>query len=157
MFHLMVNGQKTGPYTVQDLQQMYRQGAIGDETQFWQEGSLEWKAIGSNKPFLGITGGTAYQAPPQYNPGIGYQSPPMVVQQVVMQQAKSRVAYILLGLFLGGLGIHNFYAGYTGKGVAQLLLTLFLFWTIVVPIGVGIWIIIEVITVDHDSMGVRMI
>jgi hypothetical protein len=31
---------------------------------------------------------------------------------------KSRVAYVLLGLFLGGLGIHNFYAGYTGKAVA---------------------------------------
>ncbi|MBQ3218003.1 MAG: TM2 domain-containing protein [Akkermansia sp.] len=26
---------------------------------------------------------------------------------------KSRLAYILLGVFLGSLGIHNFYAGYT--------------------------------------------
>ncbi|MGI8555226.1 MAG: hypothetical protein ACR2LT_02575 [Pyrinomonadaceae bacterium] len=47
-------------------------------------------------------------------------------------------------------------AGYAGKGVAQLLLNLFLFWTIVVPIGVGIWILIEVCTIDTDANGVRM-
>lgn len=30
----------------------------------------------------------------------------------------------LLGIFLGSLGIHNFYLGYTGKAVAQLLITI---------------------------------
>ena len=30
----------------------------------------------------------------------------------------------LLGIFLGGLGIHNFYLGYNGKAIAQLLITL---------------------------------
>lgn len=29
-----------------------------------------------------------------------------------------------MGIFLGALGIHNFYLGYTGKAVAQLLITL---------------------------------
>ncbi len=38
--------------------------------------------------------------------------------------AKSKMAAGLLGIFLGGLGVHNFYLGYTGKGVAQLLITL---------------------------------
>ena len=38
--------------------------------------------------------------------------------------AKSRICAGLLGLFLGGLGIHNFYLGYTGKAVAQLILTI---------------------------------
>lgn len=37
---------------------------------------------------------------------------------------KSRVAAGLLGIFLGSLGIHNFYLGFTGKAVAQLLITL---------------------------------
>ena len=37
---------------------------------------------------------------------------------------KSKIGAGLLGIFLGGLGIHNFYLGYTGKAVAQLLLTL---------------------------------
>lgn len=37
--------------------------------------------------------------------------------------AKSKIAAGLLGIFLGGLGIHNFYLGYTGKGIAQLVLS----------------------------------
>ena len=30
----------------------------------------------------------------------------------------------LLGIFLGGLGIHNFYLGYTGKAIAQIALSI---------------------------------
>src|SRR5258708_23603910 len=65
---------------------------------------------------------------------------------------KSKVAFVLLGIFLGTLGIHNFYAGYTGKGVAQLLIT-------VLTLGYGgiislILAIVEVCTVTQDSMGI---
>lgn len=38
-------------------------------------------------------------------------------------EKKSKIAAGLLGIFLGYLGIHNFYLGYTGKAVAQLLLS----------------------------------
>lgn len=37
--------------------------------------------------------------------------------------AKSKMAAGLMGIFLGGLGVHNFYLGNTGKAVAQLLIT----------------------------------
>lgn len=40
---------------------------------------------------------------------------------------KSRLAAGLLGIFLGGLGVHRFYLGYTSIGVVQLLVTLFTF------------------------------
>ena len=43
---------------------------------------------------------------------------------------KSRVAAGVLALIFGSLGIHNFYLGYTGKGVAQLLITLISFGTL---------------------------
>lgn len=66
---------------------------------------------------------------------------------------KSRVAYILLGLFLGGLGIHNFYAGYVGRGIAQLLLTLMLGWLILPLLVVGLWVLIEVCVEGRDSRG----
>ena len=33
---------------------------------------------------------------------------------------KSKMTAGLLGIFLGGLGIHNFYLGYTGKAIAQI-------------------------------------
>lgn len=45
-------------------------------------------------------------------------------QQVIyITQGKSRVAYVLLGLFLGGLGIHDFYAGYSGKGFLKIVVS----------------------------------
>lgn len=37
---------------------------------------------------------------------------------------KSKITGGILGIFLGMFGVHNFYLGYTGKAVAQLLLTL---------------------------------
>ena len=36
---------------------------------------------------------------------------------------KSRIVAGLLGIFIGGLGIHNFYLGYSSKGFIQLLCT----------------------------------
>ncbi len=65
---------------------------------------------------------------------------------------KSRLAYILLALFLGTLGIHNFYAGYTGRGIAQLLLTLLSLGFL--SLFVFIWVIVEICTVDKDAKGV---
>ncbi len=50
---------------------------------------------------------------------------------------KSRTTAGLLGIFLGGLGIHNFYLGFHVKAVLQILLTVFC-------CGVGgIWGLVE--------------
>jgi len=38
--------------------------------------------------------------------------------------AKSKVVAGILAIFIGSLGVHNFYLGYTNKAVAQLLITL---------------------------------
>jgi TM2 domain-containing membrane protein YozV len=37
---------------------------------------------------------------------------------------KSKMVAGLLGIFFGAVGAHNFYLGYKGKAIAQLLLTL---------------------------------
>ncbi|MEG0872795.1 MAG: TM2 domain-containing protein [Clostridia bacterium] len=39
-------------------------------------------------------------------------------------ERKSKTAAGIFGIFLGSLGVHNFYLGYTGKGVAQLLMSM---------------------------------
>lgn len=51
--------------------------------------------------------------------------------------SKSQLIALLLVIFVGGLGIHRFYLGYTGIGIAQLL-TLG---------GCGIWSLIDLIRI----------
>lgn len=41
--------------------------------------------------------------------------------------SKSKLVAGLLGIFLGGLGVHNFYLGHIGKAVVQLLISLLSF------------------------------
>lgn len=91
--------------------------------------------------------------PQQINP-----SPPQTnsTPQVV-KSAKSRGVYIILGLFFGCLGIHNFYAGYNSRGVTQLLLVLILGWFVIGLLIVVPWVIIELITVTHDAAGDKMV
>lgn len=72
------------------------------------------------------------------------------------RSTKSRGVYIVLGILLGTLGVHNFYSGRYGLGVAQLAITLLLGWTIVVLGAVGVWILIELIVTDTDGLGRKM-
>lgn len=55
---------------------------------------------------------------------------------------KSQLTALLLCLFLGGLGIHRFYLGYTWQGIVQLL-TLG---------GLGIWALIDLIRIITGSL-----
>ncbi|HLK07887.1 MAG TPA: NINE protein [Candidatus Angelobacter sp.] len=66
---------------------------------------------------------------------------------------KSRTSFIVLGIFLGALGIHNFYAGYTGRAVGQLCLTVLTLGAL--GIVSWIWAIIEICIVEKDSTGLR--
>lgn len=77
------------------------------------------------------------------------------VSRDVQGPVRSRVAYILLGLFLGLLGIHNFYAGRTYRGLGQLLTTLLAGWLFFPLIGVWIWSVIDVCALTTDGDGKR--
>ncbi len=69
-------------------------------------------------------------------------------------EKKQRLIYILLALFLGGLGIHNFYAGYKKKAIIQLL-CLFPGSILVIPaLVVMIWVLVDICTVTKDADGV---
>ena len=59
--------------------------------------------------------------------------------------AKSRITAGLLGIFLGGFGVHRFYLGYSGIGVAQIFVTIF-------TCGIGsLWGFIEGIMILANS------
>ena len=58
---------------------------------------------------------------------------------------KKILTYRLLAFFLGATGVHNIYAGYVGRGLAQLLLC----WT-----GIStVWALIETFFVKKDANG----
>ena len=73
-----------------------------------------------------------------------------------LRPGKSRLTYILLAIFLGWLGVHNFYAGYTGRAIAQLLISLLIGWLILPLFAVWIWIIVEICVVKQDRAGIAM-
>lgn len=70
---------------------------------------------------------------------------------------KSRMTAGLLGIFLGGFGVHNFYLGYTNKAVIQIVVT-------ILTCGLGsLWGIFEGIMIitgneayQYDSDGRRL-
>ncbi len=73
--------------------------------------------------------------------------------------AKSKVVAGILGIFVGYFGVHNFYLGYSGKGLAQLLLTV-LSCGFLSPVT-GLWGLIEGImiltgSIDRDAEGVLL-
>ena len=67
-------------------------------------------------------------------------------------QAKSKIAAGLLGIFLGCFGVHNFYLGYIGKAVAQLLITVLSCFTL--SFASAIWGLIEGILILTGSISV---
>lgn len=67
-------------------------------------------------------------------------------------QAKSKIAAGLLGIFLGALGVHNFYLGFTGKAIAQLLISLLSCGAL--SFASAIWGLIEGILILTGSMSV---
>jgi TM2 domain-containing membrane protein YozV len=68
--------------------------------------------------------------------------------------SKSKVLSIVLALFLGCFGVHNFYLGYTTRGIAQLVASIIsLFFT--GGFGnliIGIWVLVEVVLIATDKV-----
>ena len=76
-------------------------------------------------------------------------------------QAKTRVVFVLLGIFLGIFGVHNFYAGYRKKGAIQLVATVLIaiyseiaawLWLVV-----WLWAIAEICVVNKEEDGTQFV
>ncbi|MBJ84231.1 MAG: hypothetical protein CMB52_01765 [Euryarchaeota archaeon] len=77
---------------------------------------------------------------------------PMGGVVMVQGQQKSKVVAGILGILLGAFGVHNFYLGYTGKGIAQVLITV-LSLGLLSPIS-GLWGLIEGILILVGNINV---
>lgn len=84
-------------------------------------------------PFAQVPAAPGYLPQPYGQPG-----------QPVLYAQKSKIAAALLAFFLGNLGVHNFYLGFTAKAGWQLGLTIFGWATAIFVIGLpfigGVWI-----------------
>jgi TM2 domain-containing membrane protein YozV len=100
--------------------------------------------------------GTGVAPPPQVGPGPQLQQmPSSLAQYYPVAQPKTRVIFVLLGIFLGVFGVHNFYAGYAKKGAIQLCVTLLsCFYGALIS---WIWAIIEICTVNKDAEGAQFV
>lgn len=139
MWYYQQGSNRMGPVDEATIRGLLASGQISIDTLVWTTGMASWAPLQQSSLGAGLptppSAVPTYQTPGQTNPN-----------------AKDRVAYVLLAVFLGHLGIHNFFAGYTSRAVIQLVIT-------IVTCGFGalvtwIWAIIEAITVTKDANGV---
>jgi TM2 domain-containing membrane protein YozV len=88
-------------------------------------------------------------------------TPSQLVNYYQTDRPKTRVIFVLLGIFLGIFGAHNFYAGYTKKGSLQLVTTVLTtfyaeiaawLWAVV-----WVWAIVEICVINKDSDGTQFV
>lgn len=97
---------------------------------------------------------------------LGAQAPgaaPPVTPTAAPVAQKSKLTAGLLAIFLGTLGIHNFYLGFTTKAIIQLVVSLLGAAAFGIgPIAIGIWALVEGIMIltgkiNTDANGVALI
>ena len=112
------------------------QAPYGAQPGFEQPG-FEQAAYAAGQQAYGQPG---YSQPAYGQPGY---SQPAYGQPVVAGPPKQWIVALLLGLFFGGFGVHNFYLGYTNRAIIQLILTIIV---IGAPVT-AVWVLIELIMI----------
>ena len=138
MWYYQQGTQRMGPVDEATLKGLLANGTVSIDTLVWTSVMANWIPLQQTQLAVGLP------VPPPAAPAMSTGGD---------AGAQDRVAYVLLAIFLGGLGIHNFYAGYTSRAVTQLLICL-------LTCGLGgivtsIWAIIEACTVTQNAAGVR--
>jgi TM2 domain-containing membrane protein YozV len=109
-----------------------------------------------------LPAGTGVAPPPALRPQIQpVQATSQPVNYYQQDRPKTRVIFVLLGIFLGIFGVHNFYAGYAKKGAMQLVASVLIgvyaeiaAWLWVV---VWLWAIMEICMVNRDADGTQFV
>jgi TM2 domain-containing membrane protein YozV len=142
MWYYEQNSNRIGPVDEATMRGLIANRTISIDTLVWTNGMANWTPLQQTQLAAGLP------VPP---PSLHHAAP------VVNLNAKDRVAYVLLAVFLGGIGIHNFYAGFTNRAIIQLLVGIFggIITCGIATFGIQIWAIVEACTVEQDANGVR--
>ena len=132
MYKIIGTDQKEyGPVSIDQIKQWVAEGRANGNTVARSEGATDWKPL-SSFPELATILATV-------------QPPTLGSAPYAVDERKSKLVAGLLGIILGGLGVHRFYLGYIGIGVAQIVVSF-------VTCGIGsFWGLIEGILILAGS------
>jgi TM2 domain-containing membrane protein YozV len=158
-FYRNPSGQESGPYDIEECRRMISTGLMDMGGTVRASDSQTWQSVTQ------VFGVQPPQEPTPPVAGPAAVSPPPGTPQALAPKC-TRTAYILLallpGIFVGIYGIHNLVAGYTQRGIIQLVLSA-VFWITVwfcvgalVYFGLLIWAIVECFQVKVDANNVPM-
>ena len=144
MWYYEQDGNRMGPVDEATIRGLVANHTLSIDTLVWTNGMAEWTPLQQTQLSSGLPLPPPSPQEAPSSPGhheAPFRHPP---------ETKDRVAYVLLAVLLG-FGIHNLYAGYTNRGIIQLVLSvLCCLWPFM-----WIWAIIEACTVTQDANGVR--
>lgn len=171
-----LDGEVYGPVEKEELDRWFAEGRINEQTQILAPGQEQWQWATTFYPSLSANNNashygqqaSSYQQtgytqsnyqPVASNPyggqyAYGQQRP--TYSRTQQMSHRSKITAGILGLLLGGLGVHRFYLGFVGIGFLQLILCF-------VTCGAsGIWGFIEGIllltgSMDMDADGRRLL
>jgi hypothetical protein len=111
---LGADGREYGPVPPEQIRKWIAEGRANGQTLTRAENQDSWK------PLLAFT---------EFGPDLAaraYESnvPPAPAVPPAGGGNKSKIAAGLLGIFVGGIGIHRFYLGYTSIGLIQIVVTI---------------------------------
>lgn len=108
-----VDGKEYGPVTAAQLRQWLADGRLNAGTMVRAEGSNDWRPLAQFPELAGAA------APPV---GAAPAHTALVIQTT--PGAEKKLAAGICAILLGQFGIHKFILGYTGAGLAMLLVTI---------------------------------
>ena len=124
------DGQKYGPYSLDQVNTMLLSGKAAGSDLAWIEGAPDWITLRSVPGIVAV--------PPPVDRRAHDDAPPP--RELDPDESDRRILpAFLLAFFLGVFGAHRFYTGKTGSAITMLVLTL----TLVGAIVSGIWATID--------------